>query len=257
VKRDLDLPNGGADRCRDTSVQRILEFERRRGLRRDTSVKKNFELSARTSRGSSVEHERTSMRAQSTRDRSIRSDISLIATASLALSICVACEAPPDPRRTNFEIRAKEGVAKYDPKTGKLQRFDADLNKNGKMETFSYWDGGRVIRIEIDKDEDGKIDRWEHYDQQNKIERVGSSSKDDEVEDTWTYPDERGFLARVESDADRDGSIDRREIFVPRVGKPDGRVLSIVELDIDKSGKPARRLHYRPDGSFEKTEVLR
>src|SRR4026208_1066095 len=139
--------------------------------------------------------------------RSPKRDASLIAIALVALAISVACEATPDPRRTNFEIRAKEGVAKYDPKSGKLQRFDADLNKNGKMETFSYWDGGRVIRIEIDKDEDGKIDRWEHYNAQNKVERVGSSSKDDEVEDTWTCPDEKGFLARVESDTNRDGVV--------------------------------------------------
>jgi hypothetical protein len=176
---------------------------------------------------------------------------------TLILLLGVACKTPPDPRRTNFEIRAKEGVAKYDPKTGKLQRFDADLNKNGKMETFSYWDGGRVIRIEIDKDEDGKIDRWEHYGDQNTLDRVGSSSKDDEIEDTWTYPDERGFLARVDTDTDRDGLIDKREIFVPRTDAPDGRVLSIVELGIDKAGNAARRLHYRADGSFEKSEVLR
>lgn len=187
----------------------------------------------------------------------MRTLLSRVTFVAMGLLLCAGCQAPPDPRRTNFEIRAKEGVAKYDPKSGKLQKFDADLNKNGRMETFSYWDGSRVLRIEIDKDEDGKIDRWEHYNSQNKVERVGSSSRDDEVEDTWTYPDERGFLARVESDTDRDGVVDKREIFVPREGAPDGRVLSIVELDLDKSGNPARRLHYRPDGSFEKSEVLR
>lgn len=177
--------------------------------------------------------------------------IALIATAA------IACNAPPDPRRTNFEIKGKDTTAKYDPKTGKLKRVDTDLNKNGRMETFSYWDGSRLLRIEIDKDEDGKIDRWEHYNDQNKVEKIGSSSKDDEVEDTWTYPDQRGFLARVETDTNRDGVVDKREIFVPRPGAPDGRVLSIVELDIDASGQPARRLYYLPDGSFEKSEVLR
>jgi hypothetical protein len=178
--------------------------------------------------------------------------LALVATLAFA-----GCSAPPDPRRTNFEIKGKDTTAKYDPKTGKLKRIDTDLNKNGKMETFSYWDGSHVLRIEIDKDEDGKIDRWEHYNDQNKLEKIGSSSKDDEVEDTWTYPDERGFLARVESDVNRDGVVDKREIFVPRDGAPDGRVLAVVELDLDRSGNPARRLHYRPDGSFEKSEVLR
>jgi hypothetical protein len=173
------------------------------------------------------------------------------------LSAMAACNAPPDPRRTNFEIRGKEGVAKYDPKTGRLQKIDVDQNKNGRMETFSYWDATRLIRIETDKDEDGKIDRWEHYDANRTLERVGSSTKDDEVEDSWTYPDERGFLARVETDTDRDGVIDKREIFVPRAEAPDGRVLSVVELGIDKAGAPARRLYYGPDGGFLKSEVLR
>jgi hypothetical protein len=181
----------------------------------------------------------------------------LAVVVALVTMTWTACSAPPDPRRTNFEIVGEDTRAKYDPKTGKLQRIDTDLNKNGKMETFSYWDGARVIRIELDKDEDGRIDRWEHYNDQNKVERVGSSSKDDEFEDTWTYPDEHGFLARVETDTDRDGVVDKRELFVPRAEAADGRVLAIVELGIDASGQPARRLHYRPDGSFDKSEVLR
>ena len=172
------------------------------------------------------------------------------------LTICVACETPPDPRRTNFEIRGKEGVAKYDPKTGRLKRVDADTNKNGRIETFSYWDATRILRIEIDRDEDGKIDRWEHYDE-NKMTRVGSSSKDDEVEDTWTYPDASGFLAKVETDSDRDGIVDKREIYVQKPSAPDGRVLSTVELGLDPAGNPARRLYYRPDGSFDRSETIR
>src|SRR5215213_320258 len=177
--------------------------------------------------------------------------------SSVVVAAFAGCNAPPDPRRTNFEIRGKEGVAKYDPKTGRLKKIDIDQNKNGRIETFSYWDATRLILIEVDKDEDGKIDRWEHYGDQNKLASVGSSSKDDEVEDTWTYPDGSGFLARVETDTNRDGVVDKREIFIPRDGAPDGRVLSIVELELDKSGQPARRLHYRADGSFERSEVLR
>ena len=173
---------------------------------------------------------------------------------SLLLIVLSACSPPLDPRRTNFEIRGKEGVAKYDPKTGRLKRLDADINKNGRMETFSYWDATRLIRIEIDQDEDGKIDRWEHYDENNKMLRIGSSSKDDEIEDTWTYPDEKGFLARVESDGDRDGQIDKREIFSPKPGEPDQRILSIVELDLDQLGNARRRLYYRPDGTLDRVE---
>ena len=179
----------------------------------------------------------------------------LLATFVIILTLS-ACQSPPDPRRTNFEIRAKEGYAKYDSKTGKLQRLDADQNKNGRMDTFSYWDGSRVLRIEIDKDEDGRIDRWEHYGTDNKLESVGSSSRDDQVEDTWAYPDSTGFLSRVETDTDRDGQIDRRETFVPRPGISDGRVLSMVETGLNQSGTPSRRLYYRADGSFDRSETV-
>lgn len=173
-----------------------------------------------------------------------------------AVALIVSCSAPPDPRRTNFEIRGKEGVAKYDPKTGRLKRLDADTNKNGRIETFSYWDATRLIRIELDQDEDGKIDRWEHYDEKNKLLRIGSSSKDDEVEDTWAFPDADGFLARVDTDTDRDGTIDKREIYVQSASAPNGRVISVVELGLDPAGNPTRRLYYRPDGSFDRAETV-
>jgi hypothetical protein len=176
---------------------------------------------------------------------------------AVALIAGVGCSEPPDPRRTNFEVRGESGVAKYDPKTGRLTRIDGDTNKDGRIETFSYWDATRIIRIEIDRDEDGKIDRWEHYDDKNKLTRVGSSSKDDGVEDTWTYPDGSGFLAKVETDLDRDGTIDKREIYVQTPATPAGRVLSIVELGLDQAGNPSRRLHYRPDGSFDRSETIR
>jgi hypothetical protein len=175
----------------------------------------------------------------------------------LLLATTNACSTPPDPRHTNFEIRGEQGVANYDPKTGRLKRLDYDANKNGRLDSFSFWDASRVIRIEMDQDEDGKIDRWEYYDEHNKIERVASSSRDDEVQDTWAYPDASGFLARVETDSDRDGVINKREMFVPRPGAPDQRVLSAVEYEFDNTGTPGRRLHYRPDGSFDRSEVLR
>lgn len=182
--------------------------------------------------------------------------------ASLVLGACVltvasACAERPDPRRTNFEIRGNEGVAKYDPKTGRLSRIDIDHNKDGRIETFSYWDGARVIRIEIDADSDGRIDRWEHYDQDNRLTRVGSSTRDDGIEDTWTYPGADGRLERVDTDLNRDGLVDKRETFTAGPTASERRVLSVVELDMDEDGRPGRRLHYTADGAFQRAEVLR
>ena len=181
----------------------------------------------------------------------------IICGAGAAVVLSAACSEPPDPRLTNFEVRGKDGVAKYDPQTGRLKRLDIDHNRDGRIETFSYWDGPRVLRIEIDADSDDRIDRWEHYDDTNKLVRVGSSSRDDGVEDTWTYPDTAGQLARVESDTNRDGVVDKRETYSPTAGSPAARVLSMVDLDIDGSGQPRLRLHYAPGGTFERTEVVR
>lgn len=49
----------------------------------------------------------------------------------------------------------------YDPSTGRLQRLRLDSDQNGTVDTVSYMDGTRLIRIEIDKDEDGRVERWE------------------------------------------------------------------------------------------------
>src|SRR5262249_38869536 len=46
----------------------------------------------------------------------------------------------------------------YDGKTGKLQILKYDADGDGRFDTWSYMDGQRVVRIEIDQDEDGKID---------------------------------------------------------------------------------------------------
>lgn len=173
----------------------------------------------------------------------------------LAISLA-GCESPPDPRRTNFEVKTKDVDAKYDPKSGRLKRMDIDQNKNGRFDTFSYWDGTKLDRIEIDRDEDGKIDRWEHYGDGNKLVSVGSSSLGDGVEDTWSYADEQGQLTRVETDTDRDGTVDKRETYVAQPGTG-ARVLSVVDLDIDKAGQPHQRLYYRTDGSFDRVETLK
>lgn len=183
-------------------------------------------------------------------------------TALLAVAaIFAGCNAPPDPRRTNFKVDATvDGMAltaKYDDKTGRLRRIDVDQNKNGRIETFGYWDGNRLLKIEIDLDENGVIERWEHYGEGNRLERVGTSSKGDGVEDTWSYPDAEGLVLKEEFDTDRDGRVDKRDTYAAPPGAPGQRVLSIVELNLDKDGHPERRLHYRPDGQFDRVERLR
>ena len=182
------------------------------------------------------------------------SRIRKVGTSVLTAVLMAGCGAAPDSQRTNHLVERPGLTAHYDQKTGRLSRLELDQNKNGRVDTFSYWNGTSIDRIEVDQDEDGRVDRWEHYGPGNKMTKVATSSRDDAIQDTWAYPDERGFLSKVESDSDRDGVIDKRETFAPRPGANDSRVLVMVELDMDKTGQASTRLYYKPDGSFDRSE---
>jgi hypothetical protein len=177
---------------------------------------------------------------------------------SLAL-IASACDRRGDEGR-------KRLTPEYDKVTGKLSLLQYDSNGNGKVDTWSYMDGARVVRIEIDKDEDGKIDRWEYYGPDQKLEKIGSSRGQDGKEDAWSYPGPDGTIARIdvstrrdgrvtrvehyqqdilvaaEEDSDEDGTMDKWETY-------EGDRLTSVAFDTRHRGTPDRRLIYGADGT--------
>jgi hypothetical protein len=172
----------------------------------------------------------------------------------LVCALC-ACHSSPDPRDTNFVVDKGNVKAHYDPKSGRLRKMEADTNKNGRFDTYSYMDGTRIDRIEIDRDEDGKIDRWEHY-KDGKLESVGSSTRGDGVEDEWAYQGPSGALARIETDTDRDGKIDKWQVFDPPLRPGGPAILRSVSSEPDRNGQPTLRLLYHADGSFDHVEHL-
>jgi len=122
-----------------------------------------------------------------------------VGTPVLTAILIAGCGAPPDPQRTNDLVERPGLTAHYDQKTGRLSRLELDQNKNGRKDTFSFWNGTSIERIEVDQDEDGRVDRWEHYGAGNKLTKVGTSSRDDVVEDTSATIEEiarreRGFI---------------------------------------------------------------
>jgi hypothetical protein len=172
--------------------------------------------------------------------------------------ICgVGCRRSPVPKRISGE---------YNPKDGKLELLKYDANGDGQIDTWSYMDGPRVLRIEIDTDGDGKIDRWEYYGADQKLEKVGFSRKNDGTEDAWSYlrpdgsiervemstrPDrkasrieyyEHNVVVRTEEDSDGDGKMDKWETF------DDGHLASVA-FDTQHRGTPDRRLTYGPNGT--------
>ncbi len=154
----------------------------------------------------------------------------------------------------------------YDGQTGKLQLLKYDANGNGTVDTWSYMDGARVVRIEIDKNEDGKIDRWEYYDAGQKLEKVGFSRAGDGKEDAWSYTGPDGSVERIEISTHRDGKVTRIEhyrqnrlVSAEEATGADGRIdkwetydgdhLASIAFDTTHRGSPDRRLVYGPNGT--------
>ena len=184
-----------------------------------------------------------------------------MALSLLSAALCVSAACNRNRSEASTRIQAE-----YNPKTGRLQLLKYDSNGNGRVDTWSYMDGPRLVRIELDKDEDGKIERWEYYGANQKLEKVGFSRNNDGVEDAWSYagPDgtlerieistrrngkvgriehyEKNVVVRAEEDSDGDGRIDKWETF-------DGDHLSAVAFDTQHRGVPDRRLVYGPGGT--------
>jgi len=158
--------------------------------------------------------------------------------------------------------REERVQATYDKSTGKLSQLTVDATKDGKPNIFSYMDGAKFVRIEIDKDEDGRIERWEYYGSDQKLEKVGFSRSNDGKADSWAFQGPDGSIARVDVSTKRDGKVDRTEFYsageLSRAEEDtdgDGRVnkwesyeagaLTSVSFDTTKSGKPTIAIDYR------------
>lgn len=182
-----------------------------------------------------------------------------------ALTTCIvlACLVSAGCQRRS-ETRRIEPV--YDPKTGKLQLLKYDSNGNGAIDTWSYMDGARAVRIDIDADEDGKIERWEYYGPSQKLEKVGFSRAKDGTEDAWSYPASTGAIERIEMSTRRDGRVSRVEHFkadrlvaAEEDSDQDGRIdkwetydgdrLASVAFDTRHRGTADRRLIYGANGT--------
>ncbi len=173
-----------------------------------------------------------------------------------AMTAAAACAKPvPDPAKQTTRPT-------YDKTTGKLTQLTYDRNGNGVIDTWTDMDGAKPLRSRIDLDEDGKIDRWEYYDDQGKLAKVGFSRNNNGKADAWGYAGPDGGIARIEiSSTGDEKKIDRWEYLSGGVlvraeedSNGDGRVdkwetyengaLKTVEFDEDGDGRRDRRLTY-------------
>jgi hypothetical protein len=172
-----------------------------------------------------------------------------------ALLAASSCSRPEDPA-------SKTTRPTYDKTTGKLSQLTYDRNGNGVIDTWTDMDGARPLRSRIDQDENGTPDRWEYYDEQGKLLKVGFSRGNTGKPDAWGFSGPDGKVARVEiSSAADERKIDRWEFYADTVlvrveldTNEDGRVdkwetyeagaIKTAEFDEDGDGRRDRRLTY-------------
>jgi predicted small lipoprotein YifL len=150
----------------------------------------------------------------------MKSSLFRCATAVAALVAIASCGGAPP----------ADVAAAYDAQTGKLRQITLNGQKDGKPNIFSYMEGTKFIRIEIDQDEDGQIDRWEYYGPDQQLEKVGLSRARDGKVDAWAFSNRDGSIARVEVSTRRDGHANRTEFY-------DRGALSRVEEDTNGDGR--------------------
>jgi hypothetical protein len=184
--------------------------------------------------------------------------------AAGCMAALTGCAETPQQRRA---------VPSYDDFTGRLVQLSADQNGDGRIDQWTYLNGNGPVRGEADTDDDGRIDRWEYFDASAALTQIGTSSRGDGVEDTWTFPavsadgetlvvtsrrrdrafDHREFyrgqsLVRTEDDTNGDGRVDKWERY-------EGGVLREASFDMSfQRGRADRRVRYDEKGRFASVE---
>lgn len=125
----------------------------------------------------------------------------------------------------------------YDTYTSRLIQLSADQDGNGRIDQWTYLDGNRPLRGEKDSDEDGRIDRWEYFGPQAELLMVGTSSRNDGIEDTWTQVARANGEGRIDVSVHRDRAIDRHEFYT-------GETLTRTEIDTNADGRIDRWERY-------------
>jgi hypothetical protein len=164
----------------------------------------------------------------------------LLVAAALVVGATACAPHPPDPA-------AQTTKPTYDKTTGKLSQLTYDRNGNGVVDTWTDMDGAKPLRSRIDQDEDGVMDRWEYYDADGKLLKVGFSRSNSGKPDAWGFSGPDGQIARVEiSSTSDEQKIDRWEFYR-------GPVLERVELDTNGDGRVDKWETYQ-DGAIKTAE---
>lgn len=109
---------------------------------------------------------------------------------------------------------------------------ETDSNKDGVVDSWTYFDKGRKTKLELDTNNDGKPDSVSNfiYDKSGNLIKVETDNNNDGKPDQITYFSNKVIL-KEENDLDHNGVIDSWTYY--KDGKP-----SRSEIDLNGDGKP-------------------
>ena len=136
------------------------------------------------------------------------------------------------------ETRTSMGVLRRVIDGQTLKEIQLDPATPGGERTRVEVSGTQITRVDRDMDGDGRIDRWEYYDPQKRLVKVGFSLASDGVLDAWAYRDAAGQITKIDVSTRRDGTVDRWEYY-------EKGQLARVELDTNHDGRADRWLTYQ------------
>ena len=144
-------------------------------------------------------------------------------------------------------------AAHHGPDTSEFQ----DYNGDGKVDETFFYDGGRLSRIETDRDFDGRVDLIYEYDRRG---NPTLSRHDDDFDGALESVTQfrNGQTVKWQADRDGDGQPDVRSVYergvVAKTEYLDGASRRVVKTVTHRGGKTERaELDLDGDGGFERS----
>ena len=110
-------------------------------------------------------------------------------------------------RISDLNRDGKPDMFEYYDKTGQLRRREADYDDNGIVNAIEIYEGGKLVRSELDTTNQGKIDTWDTFDPTTgkRVKRERDATGDGRVDQWWTY---NGDQVTIAMDKNGDGLPD-------------------------------------------------
>ncbi len=111
-------------------------------------------------------------------------------------------------RITDLNHDGKPDMFEYYDQTGQLRRREADYDDNGIVNSIEHYEGGKLVRRQLDTTNQGRIDTWDFYDPATgaRTKRERDANGDGRVDQWWTY--EGNDRVTIAMDRNGDGQPD-------------------------------------------------